>query len=52
MYVEDDEALIEIFEAAKKRDSYISGCQAGRNQLVSMAAQQQMSLGLGVIRLG
>lgn len=47
LYVEDDEALIELFEVAKKRDEYIYNCQSGRNQLAGMAAQQQLGAFVG-----
>ncbi len=47
MYVEDDAALLELFETAKKHDTYTSSRQNGINQLAAMQAQQNAGLSGG-----
>lgn len=45
LYVEDDEALIELFEVAKKHDAEMVNRQSGNDRLRSMAAAQQAGIG-------
>ena len=49
LYVEDDEALIELFDIAKKRDAYISNAQSGISQSSQLAAQQSMHSTRGMV---
>ena len=45
LYVEDDDALLELFEVAKKHDAEMSNRQGGRNQLAQMQMSRQSALG-------
>ena len=45
LYVEDDEALMELFDVARKHDVEMSNRQSGKNQLMGMQAAQQHGLG-------
>ena len=53
LYVEDDEALIELFEVAKKHDAEIVNRQSGETQLrAAMQARQQQGMFGGVDGMG
>ncbi len=43
LYVEDDEALLELFDVAEKHETEIRNNQSCQSQFLRMAAQQQMN---------
>ena len=48
LYVEDDEALIELFEVAKKHDAEMLNKQSGNNLLRDMQARQNAAMYGGI----
>ena len=52
LYVEDDDALIELFDAAKKHEAEMLDRQRGNDRLRSMAAAQQAGIGQALYGYG
>ena len=52
LYVEDDEALMELFEVAKKHDIEMSNRQRGSDQLRDMSTLQQQNHALALCGFG